>query len=70
MNIIRVKFEDGVIYDWPVPNTMMNTCAKANLMIDAIKIAEEWRKLVVEECSIKDSFITRVEWYAYNFNQV
>lgn len=70
MNTIRITFEDGIIYDWPVPKKLINKSTKLNLMINAAKIAEDWRRLVAEECSIKGSFITKIEWYAYNFNRI
>lgn len=70
MNTIRVTFEDGIIYDWPVPKSLLDKSSKLHLMVEAAKIAEEWRTLVAAECSLKESFITKIEWYAYCFNRI
>lgn len=70
MNTIRITFEDGLIYDWCVPKVRLHQTTKLNLMIEAAKIAEDWRRLVAAECDVKDTFITKVEWYAYSFNRI
>lgn len=70
MNTIRVTFEDGVIYDWPVPRGEIETESKSNLMVEAMNLAESWRNLVSAECDIENSFIVKVEWYAYNLNHI
>lgn len=70
MNTIRITFEDGIIYDWPVPQVRIDKLTKLDLLLEAAVIAEEWHRLAAAECSLKDSFITKIEWYAYNFNKI
>lgn len=69
MNVIRVTFEDGVIYDYVAMPDEIESNDKHLIMLHAVDAAYGWRRLVNMECGCKGSFITRVEWYSYNFNQ-
>lgn len=69
MNCVRVVFEDGVIYDHPYSKEEMAVITKSECLIKAMALAESWHTLVSRECNIPDSFVSRVEWFSYNFKE-
>jgi len=68
VNCVRVTFEDGIVYDYLFSSTEMFVLSKSECLIKALAIAEDWRKLVSRECNIRESFVSRIEWFSYNFN--
>ena len=70
MTVVRVTFEDGVIYDYPVSKEELSELTYSECLIKALAIAEDWRRLVSKECHISNSFVCHVEWFVYNFKEV
>ena len=70
MNCVRVTFEDGVIYDHLFSEEELSIMSKSGCLVTALTLAEEWRNLISNECRTSESFIVRVEWYAYDFKEV
>ena len=70
MNCVRVVFEDGVIYDHIFSREELAILTKSGCLVEALTLAEEWRKLISRECHTGESFVCRVEWYSYNFKEV
>jgi len=59
-----------VIYDHLFSGEELENMTKSGALVVAITLAEEWRNLISRECRTGESFIVRVEWYAYNFKEV
>ena len=67
MTCVRVTFEDGVIYDYPFSKEELSVLTKSECLIKALAIAEDWHQHVAKECDMPESFVSRVEWFRYNF---